>query len=152
MKRIRSVVIAILACGILLASTGCSTLDTRRVGEVATVQRGVVTSVKPVTLAGSSTGAGATLGATLGTFVGAQMGGGLRGILVGAMIGQVVGAVAGKAVEKNVTASDGIELIVKLEEGNEIAVPQPTATAAEIRVGDRVTVIQTGATAVVEKL
>jgi outer membrane lipoprotein SlyB len=144
-------IIAILA--VLVVSTGCTTVNLRRADEISVVKRGVVTDRKEVTLAGTTSGAGGAAGAVVGTAIGASgSGGSFTRAIVGSLVGNVVGAFAGNAAEKKLTETDGIELTVKLDGGEEVAVAQRREIVERIAIGDSVRITQSGPRATVEKV
>lgn len=87
------------------------------------VRLGVVDSVREVLMEGTHTGAGTMAGAALGGVAGSAIGSG-RGSIVGAIIGAVAGGVAGSAIEGNVTKKNALEITVRLDNGQMIAVVQ----------------------------
>lgn len=87
------------------------------------VRLGVVDSVREVLMEGTHTGAGTMAGAALGGVAGSAIGSG-RGSIVGAIIGAVAGGVAGSAIEGNITKKNALEITVRLDNGQMIAVVQ----------------------------
>lgn len=87
------------------------------------VRLGVVESVREVTMEGTKSGAGTFAGAAVGGVAGSNVGGG-KGQIVGAILGAVAGGVAGSAIEDNVTKKNALEITVKLDNGQLIAVVQ----------------------------
>ena len=103
------------------------------------VQYGTVVQVTPVQIEGTQTGAGALGGAALGGIAGSTIGGG-RGSALTAVAGGIAGALGGAALEKGVTNKDGLEITVRLDTGEMLAVVQE---ADEVyRIGDRVRVLK----------
>ena len=127
MKRMLSISIAGALVALLLA--GCagsqsgsaySTSQTR--GEMH-IRMGVVESVRTVIIEGS------------------------RGSTVGSILGAVVGGIAGQAVEERANRKEGLEITIKLDNGQMIAVTQEADEA--FRAGERVRVLSgSGATRV----
>lgn len=87
------------------------------------VRMGVVESVREVLMEGTHSGTGTLAGAAIGGVAGSTFGGG-RGSIVGAIIGAVAGSVAGSAIEGNVTKKNALEITVRLDNGQMIAVVQ----------------------------
>jgi len=87
------------------------------------VRFGMVESVREVTMEGTKSGAGTVAGAAVGGVAGSTMGGG-KGQIVGAIFGAVLGGLAGSAIEENATKKNALEITVKLEGGQFIAVVQ----------------------------
>jgi outer membrane lipoprotein SlyB len=109
-----------------------------------TVRLGVVESVRPVRIEGNrETPAGTIAGGAVGAAVGGNVGGG-RGQSLGTILGVVAGAVAGNAIERNVTEKNGLEITVKLEGGQLIAITQEADE--QFQPGERVRVLSGGGT------
>lgn len=147
-----------LAAGaMLLACTlGVSGCASSRAGNVysrdeartaQTVQWGTVQALNAVKLEGTKSNVGTATGAVLGGVAGSSVGGG-RGSIAAGVLGAVVGGVAGSAAEEGLTRKEGVEVTVKLDNGNTIAVVQE-ATPPGFVVGQRVRVLASaGATRV----
>ncbi|MGF6608155.1 outer membrane lipoprotein SlyB [Paraburkholderia sp. WSM4175] len=104
-----------------------------------TVRMATVESVRAVRIStndGQPIGIGALGGAALGALAGSTIGGG-RGSVATGIVGGIGGAVAGNAIENRVAMRDGIEITVRLDNGDMRAVTQ-TATGEIFRAGDRV--------------
>ena len=108
-----------------------------------TVRMGFIESVRDVKLEGTRSGVGPAAGAVVGGVAGSAIGHG-RGSVVGTILGAVVGGVAGQAVEQGVTAKPGVEVTVKLDSGQMVAITQDADEA--FRPGDRVRILSDGAT------
>jgi outer membrane lipoprotein SlyB len=110
------------------------------------VRMGVIESVRTVMIEGTQSGVGAAAGAVVGGVAGSDIGHG-KGSTVGSVLGAVLGGVAGQAIEERTTKKDGLEITVKLDSGQIIAVTQE---ADEVfRAGERVRVLSgSGATRV----
>lgn len=139
-----------IACAALLA--GCassqsgSTYERRQARQEMSVQLGVVESVRHVTIEGTKSPVGTVAGAGIGGLAGSNIGRG-RGSTAGAIVGAVIGGVAGSAVEEQVTKKDGLEITIKLDSGELIAVTQEADEA--FHPGERVRVLRgSGATRV----
>ncbi len=110
-----------------------------------TVEMGVVESVRYVQLGAPNTGVGTVGGAALGGIAGSTIGGGGRANAAGAIAGAIIGGVVGNAVENNANQRNGIEITVRLDSGQLIAVPQESS-GENFRPGDRVRVLSDGRT------
>ncbi len=148
MKRF-TLTIAVAALTIL---TGCassqsgSAYERSQARQEMSVRLGVVESVRQVTLEGTKSPAGTVAGGALGGLAGSNIGRG-RGSTAGAIVGVVVGAMAGSAIEEQVTKKDGLEITIKLDSGELIAVTQEADEA--FHPGERVRVLRgSGATRV----
>jgi len=102
------------------------------------VRTGVVESVREVTMEGTKSGAGTFAGAAVGGVAGSNVGGG-KGQIVGAIVGAVLGGVAGSAIEESATKKNALEISVKLDGGQLIAVVQELGEY--FYPGDRVRVL-----------
>jgi outer membrane lipoprotein SlyB len=107
------------------------------------VRTGVVESVREVRIEGTRSGVGATAGAVIGGIAGSGVGHG-RGAQVGSVVGAVAGGVAGQAGEQLATGKTGVEITVRLDSGQLIAVVQEADVA--FRPGERVRVLRGGST------
>ena len=108
-----------------------------------TVRMGHVESVREVKLEGTRSGVGAGAGAVGGGIAGSSIGHG-RGAALGALAGAVVGGIAGQVAEQGLTAKRGVEVTVKLDNGQMLAIVQEADET--FRPGDRVRILSDGAT------
>lgn len=102
------------------------------------VRTGVVESVREVLMEGSKSGTGTLAGAAIGGVAGSTMGSG-KGHIVGAIAGAVLGGLAGNAIEENATKKNALEITVRLDNGQMIAVVQEMGEV--FYAGDRVRVL-----------
>ncbi|WP_175743825.1 glycine zipper 2TM domain-containing protein [Burkholderia ambifaria] len=134
---------AILAAAATLA--GCITppgsADVYSVGQAQreqTVRMGTVESVRATRIQGDDSGSvlGSLGGGALGAVAGSAIGGG-RGSVLTAIAGGIAGAVAGNAVGQSLNSVHGVEVTVRLDNGELRSITQ--AAASEVfRAGDRV--------------
>ena len=108
-----------------------------------TVRMGYVESVREVKLEGTRSGVGPAAGAIAGGVAGSSIGHG-RGAALGTIAGAVVGGIAGQAAEQGFTAKRGVEVTVKLDNGQMVAIMQEADET--FRPGDRVRILSDGAT------
>ena len=108
-----------------------------------TVRMGYVESVRDVKLEGTRSGVGPGAGAVAGGIAGSTIGHG-RGSALGAVAGAVVGGIAGQAAEQGITSKRGVEVTVKLDSGQMLAIMQEADET--FRPGDRVRILSDGAT------
>lgn len=151
MKTSARVVIATVLVG-SLAMTGCaynsSSPDVYTSGQAQreeTVRFGTVESVRAVTISsnnGQPSGLGAVGGGALGAVAGSTIGGG-KGSIATAIIGGIAGAVAGNAIENGVAKRSGVEITVRLDNGDLRAITQ-TASGEMFNAGDRVRLLSSG--------
>ncbi len=138
--------LSVLVVGLVLLLAGCmSTLtgesysrdDARR---PQTVQFGMVEYVRPVVIEGTKTGIGAATGAVVGGIGGSTVGGG-KGSTAAAVLGAVAGGVVGGMAEEGATKKQGVEITVRLDSGQIVAIVQQATPTATFNVGDRVRVL-----------
>jgi outer membrane lipoprotein SlyB len=122
-----SLLLAALAAAATLV--GCAT---SRSGDVysrdealreQSVRLATVESVRPVTLQGTRSGIGAVAGGVAGGVAGSGVGHG-RGSSIAGVLGAVGGGVAGQAIEEGTTRKPGVEITVRLENGELRAIVQ----------------------------
>lgn len=102
-------------------SSGAYTRDQTR--QEMTVRMGTVESVREVQIEGTKSPVGAGAGAVVGGVAGSNMGKG-RGQIIGAVVGAVAGGLAGSAIEESVTQKTGLEITVRLDNGQLTAIVQ----------------------------
>jgi len=142
MKNYRLLVAAILALMLAAcASQSGSSYSRTQTRSEQTVRLGVVESVRNVTIEGTQSGVGAVAGAAVGGLGGSNIGGG-KGSTVGAVLGAVLGGVAGNAIEGSTTKKAGLEITVKLDNGQLTAITQEADE--QFRPGERVRVLSGG--------
>ena len=142
--RIPLAIAGLFACSLIM--TGCaynsSSADVYTASQAqreATVRMGTVDSVRAVKISsnnGQPSGLGAIGGGALGAVAGSAIGGG-RGSIVTGIIGGIAGAVAGNAVENGTAVRDGVEITVRLDNGDMRAITQ-SATGEIFIAGERV--------------
>lgn len=142
MKNYRLLLVAVSALMLAAcASQSGSSYSRTQTRSEQTVRLGVVESVRSVTIEGTKSGVGAVAGAAVGGLGGSNVGGG-KGSSVGAVLGAVLGGVAGNAIEDQTTKKAGLEITVKLENGQLIAVTQEADE--QFHPGERVRVLSGG--------
>jgi len=130
-----ALVASIFVSGCASTSSGSVYSGAQARGE-QTVRMGVVESVRQVTIEGSNSGVGTLAGGAVGGVAGSNIGGGSRGSAIGTILGAVAGGVAGNAIEHGTTKKQGLEITVKLDNGELRAVTQEADEA--FRPGERV--------------
>lgn len=143
----RSTFAIVLLSVAALSLSACSTTSPDVISRydaqrMSTVQDATVLSVRPVTVEGSQSGAGAAAGGIIGGVAGSSVGGYRENIAVG-VLGAVAGAVAGNVLERNATRESAIEILVQMPNGERRAVVQ-AATADTFRQGDPVILVTSG--------
>ena len=145
---LRALAGALLATAVL---AGCATNPTgapvsrNEVQRAQTVEFGVVTNVRPVSIQPNSTVVGTTTGAVVGGSVGSNLGSGTLANTAGAVGGAVAGGMAGNAIQGSAGARQGGEVTVRLDSGRTMVVVQEGSPEA-FRAGDRVRVTSDGQT------
>ncbi len=133
---------------LLLLSAMLAACASSRSGDVYTrgqtrqemlVRTGTVESVREVLMEGTNSGTGTLAGAAIGGIAGSNIGGG-RGQVVGAIVGAVLGGVAGSAIEESATKKNALEITVRLDGGQLVAVVQEMGQEY-FRPGDRVRIL-----------
>lgn len=143
----RAIAWVMSAAALLTVLAGCApslsgrAYQREQVGREQTVRMGVVESVREVQIEGTRSGVGTAAGAVVGGIGGSTIGHG-RGSAAAAVIGAVAGGVAGHAIEESATRRPGLEITVKLDSGNMIAITQEADET--FRPGDRVRVLFDG--------
>ena len=122
---------------------GANTYSRNQARTEQSVRMGTVESVRNVRLEGTRTPVGTIAGGAVGGVAGSAIGGG-RGSTIGAILGAVAGGVAGSAIEEGATRKDGVEITIRLDNGNIIAITQEADET--FRPGDRVRVLSGGGT------
>lgn len=146
--KFKSCIVAGMISSLFLAA-GCTdmhsgdTYDGYQAGVVQNVSFGTITNVRQVTIQDDSSNApvGALAGAVVGGVLGNAIGQGTgRGIAT--VGGAVAGGLAGNAIQNQVGKTKGMELEIRLDNGQTIAVVQKYN--ANFRNGARVRITQTG--------
>lgn len=109
---------------------------------MATVVDATVLNVRPVTVDGNQSGAGAVTGGVVGAVAGSTVGGRREGQIVG-VLGAVAGAVIGNAIERNATREDALEIMVQLRNGERRAIIQAKGQE-NFQPGDPVILVTSG--------
>jgi len=100
---------------------------------------GTVELVKSVKIEGTKTPVGTLAGAAAGGALGSTIGSG-TGKTVAVVLGAIAGGAAGSAVEEQATKKDGLEITVKLDNGEVISVVQEADVP--FSVGERVRILK----------
>ena len=110
-----------------------------KVQKAQTVVEGEVIMVREVLIEGTKSGFGAIAGGIMGFALGSAVGKGSGRTIAGAA-GTLGGAAAGAGLEEAGTRQPGIEITVKLENGEVVSIVQ--AVGREFRIGDEVKVLR----------
>jgi outer membrane lipoprotein SlyB len=140
MKRLALGLVAatVLLAGCATQSTSGSVYTPGQAQREQTVRMGIVESVRTVTIEPQRSGVGTVAGGVVGGVAGSNVGGG-KGAVIGSVLGAVVGGVAGNAAEGAITRRAGLEITVKLDNGDLRAITQDADE--QFRPGDRVRLV-----------
>ncbi|CAG2158834.1 outer membrane lipoprotein [Cupriavidus numazuensis] len=146
-NKLRTGVVTMLAVTALVS--GCATesnsnsvYSTGQAQREQTVRYGVVEGVRDVMIQGSQTGAGTLAGGAIGGVAAGSLIGSGNGSVAAGILGAVLGGIAGSATENKVNQRRGLEITVRLENGEMRAITQE---ADELfRPGDRVRLLSSG--------
>lgn len=134
-----------LMAALLLGGCATSNPDLIRRNEaqrLSTVVDATVLTVRPVTIDGSQTGAGAMAGGAVGAIAGSSVGGRRESAAIG-LLGAVAGAVLGNAIERSSTREESLEILVQLRNGERRAIVQAKGSES-FNPGDAVIIVSTG--------
>lgn len=129
--------VSVVLVGCASSQSGSSYSRAQTRGEM-TVRMGVVESVRQVTIEGANTPVGTVAGGVIGGIAGSNIGGG-KGSTVGTVLGAVAGGVAGQALEEHATKKQGVEITVKLDGGQYVAITQEADE--QFHPGERVRIL-----------
>jgi outer membrane lipoprotein SlyB len=134
-----------LMAALLLA--GCATsnpdvISRHDAQRLSTVVDATVLTVRPVTVDGSQSGAGAVAGGAVGAIAGSSVGGRRESAAIG-LLGAVAGAVVGNVIERSSTREESLEILVQLRNGERRAIVQAKGSES-FNPGDAVIIVTTG--------
>ncbi|MBR7783706.1 glycine zipper 2TM domain-containing protein [Undibacterium luofuense] len=108
------------------------------------VRMGVVESVREVTIEKGRSGVGTAAGAALGGIAaGSNIGGG-NGAVAAGIVGAIAGGLVGQKIEGNMNQTKGLEITVRLDNGDMKAIVQEADEM--FRPGERVRLLSNGRT------
>lgn len=131
---------SVFIAGCANTSSGSVYSDTQTRGE-QTVRMGVVESVRQVTIEGSKSGVGAVAGGVVGGVAGSNIGSG-SGSTIASVLGALAGGLAGNAIEQGASKKPGVEITVKLDNGELRAITQDADES--FKPGERVRLLSGG--------
>ncbi len=142
----KELIAVLLAVSVSVAMSGCASnlsgdsysRDEARMPQQ--VQYATVVQVRPVKIEGTKTPIGAGAGAVIGGVAGSTVGGG-KGSAIAAAAGAVAGGLAGAAAEEGITREQGVEVTVRYDNGQAVAIVQAVSKDETFRVGDKVRVL-----------
>ena len=144
LRAVAAAAVAVLVLGGCAQGLGGGTYSRTEARRAMTVQFGTIESVRGVQIEGTKTPIGSVAGAAVGGIAGSTIGGG-RGQAVATVIGAVAGGLAGSAVEERATRTPGVEVTVRLDNGQFLAVVQADEGEG-FRPGERVRILRDGGT------
>ncbi|MBB5390861.1 glycine zipper 2TM domain-containing protein [Herbaspirillum chlorophenolicum] len=143
-KLLLIVALSSLAAGCAYTPNSASVYNTRQAQGEQTVRMGVVESIRNVTIDKGASGVGTLAGGALGGIAaGSNIGGG-NGALAAGIIGALAGGIAGNQIESRMANQAGLEITVRLDNGELRAITQDADEA--FRVGERVRLLSNGRT------
>lgn len=114
--------IGLIAVGCASSMSG-STYSRDQARKIQTVHEGEVIMVREVLIEGTKSALGGLLGGVMGFALGSTIGGGSgKGVAMAA--GTVAGVAAGAAIEEGATRQKGLEITVKLYNGETVSIVQ----------------------------
>ena len=132
------ILIGLIAVGCASSMSG-STYSRDQAQKVQTVHEGEVIMVREVLIEGTKSGLGGLAGGVMGLALGSTIGGGSgKGVAMAA--GTIAGAAAGAAIEEGATRRTGLEITVKLDNGQVVSIVQ--AADEKFDEGDLVRVLR----------
>lgn len=141
MMKVLTLLLAALVVAGCASSKSGSVYSRDEARREATVRMGTLESVRAVTIEGTKTPVGTVAGGAVGGIAGSSVGGG-RGSAVGAVLGAVAGGLVGSAAEEGLTRRQGVELTVRLDNGEMRAIVQEADET--FTVGQRVRLVSQG--------
>ncbi len=112
-------------------------------GQAQSVSKGRITSIRPVKIEGGNS-AGMLVGGLAGGLLGSNIGQGRASNTAGAVGGALVGGALGSHAQQSMGSRNGIEIMVRLDQGGSLAVVQQVSANEQFQVGDRVSVLSSG--------
>ncbi|MBW2607487.1 MAG: hypothetical protein JRD05_07590 [Deltaproteobacteria bacterium] len=116
------ILIGLVAAGCASSMSG-STYSRDQARKVQTVHEGEVIMVREVLIEGTKSGLGGLAGGVMGFALGNTVGAG-SGKGVARAAGTIAGAAAGGAIEEGATRQKGLEITVKLDNGETVSIVQ----------------------------
>jgi outer membrane lipoprotein SlyB len=145
MKILRETVMMVCLLVIIAISfTGCASSRSGQVysrdeaRQAQEVEYGIVESVRQVLIEGTKTPIGTAAGGVAGGVLGSTVGGG-SGQTIATVAGALVGAAVGAMAEEGITRKQGLEIVVRKNNGRTIVVVQEADVI--IYAGDNVRII-----------
>jgi len=119
------------------------TYSRNEAGQAQSVATGRITSIRNVKIEGGNDG-GTLVGGLAGGLLGSNIGSGRASNTAGAVGGALLGGAVGSRAQQAVGSRGGIEITVKLTNGETISVVQEINPRESFSVGDRVRILSNG--------
>lgn len=144
MKKLFAVVIAatLLLTGCAVAPRSGNAYSQGEALNMMSVRMGTLEGARMVKLEGSRSGAGLLAGGAIGGIAGSAIGGG-KGKTIATILGALAGAGVGANMEERSTASQALELVIRMDNGELVAVIQEMSSES-FSFGQRVRVLSNG--------
>ena len=137
-------VVASLMAGCAVTPNSASVYNTHQAQGEQTVRMGVVDSVRNVTIDKGASGVGTLAGAALGGIAAGSNVGRGNGAVAAGIVGALAGGVLGNQAEAHLSNRPGLEITVRLDNGELRAITQDADEP--FRVGERVRLLSNGRT------
>jgi outer membrane lipoprotein SlyB len=140
----KNIIPILLLVGIFAACSlhSGSTYERGEMGAPTTFIKGIILSVRDVTIKGTESGAGAAAGAVAGGLAGSTLGGSTATRALGGLGGAVIGGIVGHTTENLITGGNASEFIVQPNSGESYAIVQ--VNDEELKAGERILIIESG--------
>lgn len=143
MKTVTALVLASVLAGCAYPPQSSSVYHYYQTQNEQVVRTGTVESIRNVSIVNPESGVGGLSGAALGGLAGSNIGAG-KGEAAGAIVGALAGGLLGQRIEQNVNNKPGIEITVRLDTGELVAITQ--SADESFRPGERVRLLSNGQT------
>jgi outer membrane lipoprotein SlyB len=133
-----ALLVVAVVCGGCASSLSGDVYSRDEARKLQTFHEGEVVMVREVQVEGTRSGLGVIAGGILGAALGSTIGGG-SGQTVATAVGAVAGGAAGGVAEEAATRQAGLEITVKLDNGDVVSIVQ--GADRQYEEGDRVNVL-----------
>ncbi len=136
--------VSAVVAGCAVTPNSANVYNARQAQGEQTVRMGVVESIRNVTIDKGASGVGTLAGGALGGIAAGSTIGRGNGALAAGIVGALAGGVAGNQIESRMANRPGLEITVRLDNGELRAITQDADEP--FRVGDRVRLLSSGGT------
>jgi outer membrane lipoprotein SlyB len=134
-----AVLLTVTVAGCAPRSMSGDVYSRERAQMIQTIEYGEVLEVRSILIEGTKSGLGALGGGVLGGALGSGVGRG-AGSTIAVVGGAIIGWVAGSAVEEGATRQPGVEVTIRMDTGQTIALVQ--GIDPPVYAGDRVRILR----------